>query len=73
MVGISRSSTVGMGSILGQRAKIPRASWPRNQSIKQKPYCNKFSKDFKNGPNFPKKNLYLKKKKRKKARDFKWP
>ena len=70
MVGISRSSTVGMGSILGQRAKIPRASWPRNQSIKQKPYCNKFSKDFKNGPNFPKKKSVLKKKKKKESKGF---
>ena len=29
---------------------IPRASWPKNQSIKQKQYCNKFNKDFKNVP-----------------------
>ena len=30
-------------------AKIPHVSWPENQNIKQKQYCNKFIKDFKNG------------------------
>ena len=40
----------GVGSIPGQEAKIPHASWPKNQNIKQKQYCSKFSKDFKNGP-----------------------
>ena len=38
------------GSIPGRETKIPHASWPKNQNIKQKQYCNKFSKDFKNGP-----------------------
>ena len=33
------------GSILG-----PGAHFPRNQNIKQKHDCNKFNKDFKNGP-----------------------
>ena len=28
-------------------AKIPHASRPKNQNIKQKQYCNKFNKDFK--------------------------
>ena len=37
-------------SIPGQGAKIPHTSWPKNQNIKQKQYCNKFNKDFKNGP-----------------------
>ena len=37
----------GVGSIPGQGAKIPHASWPKNQNIKQKQYCNKFNKDFK--------------------------
>ena len=41
-------------SIPGRGAKIPHASWPKN--IKQKQYCNKFNKDFKNGPH-KKKNL----------------
>ena len=40
----------GAGSIPGQGAKIPRASLPKNQNIKRKQYCNKFNKDFKNGP-----------------------
>ena len=34
--------------IPGQRAKLPHAT-PKNQNIKQKQYCNKFNKDFKNG------------------------
>ena len=38
------------GSIPSQGAKIPRASGPKNRNIKQKQYCNKFNKDFKNGP-----------------------
>ena len=40
----------GAGSILGWGAKIPHASGPKNQNIKQKQYCNIFSEDFKNGP-----------------------
>ena len=44
------SNAGGEGSIPGQGAKIPHASWPKKQSIKQKKYCNKFNKDFKNGP-----------------------
>ena len=31
-------------------AKTPHASWPKNQNITQKQYCNKFNKDFKKGP-----------------------
>ena len=38
-----------MGLIPGEGAKIPHASQPENQNIKQKQYCNKFNKDFKNG------------------------
>ena len=30
-------------SIPGQEAKIPHASWPKNQNIKQKQYYNKFN------------------------------
>ena len=37
------------GSISGQGAKIPHASQPKHQNIKQKQYCNKFNKDFKSG------------------------
>ena len=36
-----------VGWIPGWRAKIPHASWPENQNIKQKQYCNKLNKDFK--------------------------
>ena len=39
-----------VGSIPGQGIKIPHASWPKNQSIKQKQDCYKFNKDFKNNP-----------------------
>ena len=34
------------GSIPGWGARIPQASRPRKQSIKQKQYCNKFNKVF---------------------------
>ena len=37
-----------VGSIPGQGAKIPHALSSENQSIKQKQYGNKFSKDFLN-------------------------
>ena len=46
----SPSKTGGVGSIPGQGIKIPHALRPKNQNIKQKQYCNKFNKDFKNGP-----------------------
>ena len=36
---------------------MPHASWPKKQNIKQKQYCNKFSKDFKNGPHQKKKKI----------------
>ena len=42
-------SKVGASSIPGQRRKISHASWPKNSNIKEKQYCNKFNKDFKNG------------------------
>ena len=38
------------GSILDLGVKIPHVSQVDNQTIKQKQYCNTFSKDFKNGP-----------------------
>ena len=53
------------GLIPGEGIKIPHASQPENQNIKQKQYCNKFNKDFKNGPHhLKKKNLEKKKKKK---------
>ena len=42
------SSAGGRGSIPGRRAKILQVSWPKNQNINK--HCNKFDKDFKNGP-----------------------
>ena len=50
MVKTLLSNAGGEGSIPGWGAKIPHASWPKNQNIKQKQYCKKFNKDFKNGP-----------------------
>ena len=41
------SNAEGVGSIPGEIAKIPHTTWPKKQNIKQKQYCNKFSKDFK--------------------------
>ena len=46
----SPSNAEGMGSILGQEAKLPHALWPKNQNINWKQYYNKFNKDFKNCP-----------------------
>ena len=43
MVKTLPSSAGGVGLIPGQGAKIPRALRPKNQNIKQKPYCNKVS------------------------------
>ena len=40
-----------VGSIPGQGAKIPRVRAKKTKkNIKQKQYCNKLNKDFKNGP-----------------------
>ena len=46
VVKTSPSNAGGAGSIRGWGAKIPHASGPKNQNIKQKQYCNKFNKDF---------------------------
>ena len=50
VVKTSPSNAGGAGSIPGQRDRIPHASQPKHQNIKQKKYCNKFNKDFKNDP-----------------------
>ena len=50
MVKSSSSNAEGAGLIPGQGAKIPHALRPKDQNVKQKQYCNKFNKDFKNGP-----------------------
>ena len=44
----SNARSVGLISRLG--TKIPHASMPKNQNIKQKQYCNKINENFKNGP-----------------------
>ena len=41
------SNTGDVGSIPGWGGKIPHASQPKHQNIKQKPCYNKFSKDVK--------------------------
>ena len=43
----SPSNAGGVSSIPGQEAKIPHASGPKSQNIKQKQHCNKFNKDLK--------------------------
>ena len=47
MVKTSPSIAGGAGSIPGWGAKIPHASQPKSQNIKQKQYGNKFNKDLK--------------------------
>ena len=54
------SNAGGVGSITNLGAKNPHALRLKNQNIKHKQYCNKFNKDFKNGPH--QKNLKKKKK-----------
>ena len=49
------SSAGGVGLIPGWGAKIPHASGPKDQNIKQKQYCNKFNKNFKKVPHQNKK------------------
>ena len=67
MVKTLLSNAGGEGSIPGWGAKTPHASWPKKQNIKQKQYCKKFNKDFKNGPHpensLKKKEKCMKKKK----------
>ena len=46
MVKTSPSNAGDVGSILGRGAKITHALGLKNQNIKQKQYCEKFSKDF---------------------------
>ena len=45
----SPSNAWGTGSIPSWEAKISHAPWPKKQNMKQKQYCNRFNKDFKNG------------------------
>ena len=46
----SSSNAGGEGLTPGREAKILHNWRPKNQIIKQKQCCNKFNKDFKNGP-----------------------
>ena len=55
MVKTLPSNPGGAGSIPGQGAEIPHTSGQKTKT-KQKQYCNKFNKDFKNGPYQKKKN-----------------
>ena len=55
MVDTLPSNTGDVSFIPGTRAKIPHASGPKNQSVRQKQYCSKFNKDFKNSPHQKKK------------------
>ena len=55
MVKASLSSAREESFIPGQGAKILDGSRPKTQNIQQKQYCNKLSKDFKNGPHQKKK------------------
>ena len=54
MITASPSNAGGVGLIPGQGAKISHGQ----NKIKQKEYCNKFNKDFKNGPH---QKIFLKK------------
>ena len=65
------SNAEGAGSISAWETKVPHASRPKNQNIKQKQSCNKFSKDFKNGPCQKKKKSITKRKKWKPRTVFK--
>ena len=48
------------GLIPGQRAKIPHASGLKpSRNIKQKQFCNKFNKGFKNSPHLKKRKKIL--------------
>ena len=47
VVKTSPSNAGDAGLTPGGAAKIPHASRTKNQNIKQKQYCNKFSKTFK--------------------------
>ena len=59
MVKTPPSNLEGMGLLPGQ-LRSHLVSWPKKTKYKQqKKYCNKFNKDFKNGPHLKKsKNIY---------------
>ena len=47
------------GLIPGWGAKIPHAWQPKKQNVKEKQFCNRFNKDFKNGPRQKKKKSLI--------------
>ena len=53
---------VGVQSLVRVLSKISHNLWPKHQNIKQKQYCNKFNKDFKNDPHLKKKKSFEKNK-----------
>ena len=57
------SNAGGAGLILGQGARTPHLTSPKNHNIKQKQYCIKFKKDFKNKSTTKKKKIILENKK----------
>ena len=58
MVKTLPSSAGGAGLIPDRVTKIPHASRPKAQNIKQKQYCNRFNKVFKNGPRQKNKKIF---------------
>ena len=50
MVKTLPSKAVGMGSLPGQGAKMPHGQKQKQKNTKHEQYCNKFNKEFKNGP-----------------------
>ena len=50
VVKTSTSNAGDVGLIPDPGTKYPHASWPKKQNVKQKRHCNKFKKDFENGP-----------------------
>ena len=59
VVRISPSNAGGAGLIPGEELRFSHALQLKNQNLKQKQYCNKFNKDFKNHPHFKKKILNI--------------
>ena len=55
------SSARGWGSIPAREAKVPHAEKLKHKKT-QKQYCNRFNKDFKNGPSKKKDYKNIKKK-----------
>ena len=48
---VKTSPAVRVQSLIRElRSHIPHASWPKKRNLKQKQYCNKLNKGFKNDP-----------------------